>query len=735
MIKDFQPRLYQETILSTCVSKNTMVILPTGMGKTAIAMLLAAHRLKLYPKSKILISSPTKPLCDQHVETFKKHLDINPEKIVLFTGMVKPDEREKLWKQSSVIVATPQTISNDVINGMADLSEVSLLVLDEIQHCVGDYDYVFLAKQYHKKSKYPRILGLTASPGSDLEKIQEICRNAYIEDIEIRTPEDPDVKPYVQETKIDWVEVELPESFKKIKKYLEQCYKSKLEEIKKYGYVNTAKISKKTSLLQAQAELHAEISQGNKDFGILRSISLIAEATKVNHAIELLETQGITALHSYMHRLKQEATKTKVKAVQNLVKDLNFRSALILTDNLFEEGVEHPKLKKLEEIMEKEIGSSKEKKVIVFTQFRDSGKVIVNTLNKVTNVKAKLFVGQLKKGETGLTQKKQKEVLDEFREGIFNCLVSTSIGEEGLDIPKVDTVVFYEPIPSAIRHIQRRGRTGRHGKGKIIVLIAKDTRDVGYRWVAHHKEKRMFRTIDSLKSKLQETFHKSQPSLEKYIPEEEKVKVFADYREKGGGIVKELVELGASVKLESLKCADYVLSEDVAVELKTVEDFVNSLVDGRLLEQVKVLKNSYRRPVIIISGTQDIYAVRKVHPNAIRGLLATIAISYGIPMIFTKNNKDTAALLMIMAKREQEEKPKIFNPHGSKKPLTLKEQQEYIVSALPGIGLSLAKPLLKKFKTVKKIMNAKEEQLKKIDLIGEKKAKEIRKVLDSEYEN
>ena len=113
-----------------------------------------------------------------------------------------------------------------------------------------------------------------------------------------------------------------------------------------------------------------------------------------------------------------------------------------------------------------------------------------------------MFVGQLKKLDTGLSQKEQKKVLDEFREGLFNVLVATSIAEQGLDIPNVDTVIFYEPIPSAIRQIQRRGRTGRHKQGKVIVLMTKNTMDEAFRWSAHHKEKRMYRNLEDLKRKL-----------------------------------------------------------------------------------------------------------------------------------------------------------------------------------------------------------------------------------------
>ncbi|PIO06828.1 hypothetical protein COT47_02550, partial [Candidatus Woesearchaeota archaeon CG08_land_8_20_14_0_20_43_7] len=144
-IKDFTPRLYQETILATCTMANTMVILPTGMGKTPIAFMLAAQRLRSYPSSKILILAPTKPLAEQHLDTFRKHLDIPEDDFALFTGFVKPEKRKQLWDEKKVFISTPQGLENDVISGNIKLRDVSLIVFDEAHRAVGDYSYVFLA--------------------------------------------------------------------------------------------------------------------------------------------------------------------------------------------------------------------------------------------------------------------------------------------------------------------------------------------------------------------------------------------------------------------------------------------------------------------------------------------------------------------------------------------------------------------------------------------------------------
>ncbi|MCP3682971.1 MAG: DEAD/DEAH box helicase [bacterium] len=732
MIKDFTPRLYQETILATCVNHNCLVVLPTGMGKTNVFLLLAVQRLNQYPDSKVLFIGPTRPLIDQYLEVFKKFSKIDEKDMVVFTGQVAPAKRAELWKKARVIFSTPQGLENDIISNKISLENVSLLGVDEAHRAVGDYSYVWIAKQYHRKASFPRIIALTASPGSDMEKITEVCKNLYIEEIEVRTAADPDVKPYIQDVKIDWIKVNLPEEFIEVKKFLEGCLREKLQELKKYGFLKSAQTSyvNKKDLLGLQAALHMQISRGEKDFQILKSVSLLAEVMKVQHALELLETQGISALQKYFDKLWSESRTTKVKAVKNLVADLNFRSANIKTKKLFDEHVEHPKLKELMVVVSKE--TNDDSKIIVFNQYRDSAQKIEEELNKVEGVKAKLFVGQMKKGETGLSQKEQKKVLEQFRDCEYNVLVATSIGEEGLDIPKVDLVVFYEPIPSAIRQIQRRGRTGRLEKGKVIVLMAKGTRDEAYSWVARRKEKKMHDILRNLKDRMKFT-KKSDHSLKQFIQEED-VTVFADIREKGSGVIKELADCGVTIDLKTLNVGDYICSRRCGIEFKTVGDFVDSIIDGRLLHQLKDLKSNFERPVVIIEGEEDIFSVRKVHPNAIRGMLATIAVSYGIPILYTKNFKETAALILTIAKREQKEVANDFSQH-TRKPLTLKEQQEYIVSSLPGVGPAIAGPLLKRFGSVKKVVNASQEKLKDVDLIGDKKSKEIKRIIDSDYES
>ena len=745
-LKDFTPRLYQESIFNTCTLHNTLVVLPTGIGKTAIFLMMAAYRLNLYPKSKILLLGPTRPLIEQYYEVFKKHFNIDESRMAIFTGFVAPEKRQELWKNAQIVFSTPQGLENDIMSSKISLVDVSLLGFDECHRSTGDYSYNFVAKQYMKKALYPRILGLTASPGSDNEKIREVCSNLFIEKIEIRTVDDVDVNPYVQDVEIEKVFVELPDVFKDIKRYFDNTIKSKTRELENYGFVSRNLQYSKKNLLGLQAAIHAKIAKGEKNFEILKSVSLLAEIMKIQHAVELLETQGFEQLREYMDKLQHEAAAGKTKATQNLVKDINFRSAYI---KLQHTNAEHPKLLELKRIIEEELDNSIEenasKKIIIFSQYRNSGSRITKMVND-SGFKAKLFVGQAKKKDTGLSQKKQKEMLEQFSISDFNVLVSSSVGEEGLDIPQVDLVIFYEPVPSAIRKIQRSGRTGRLEKGKIIMLITKDTIDEVYYHVARNKEKRMYRSIDVIKNNAQlsnfnnekEDDANSTSTLhdysEKKIKEEkanETFKIIADYREKGSNVLKEIIDKNINLRLEKLSIGDFLLSSRVIIEYKTVQDFVDSIIDGRLLTQLKELKK-YEKPILIIEGNEDIYSVRRIHPNAIRGMLITITVSYGIPIIQTKHAKETAEILIMIAKKEQLDEKTEITYHFAK-PLSLKEQQEYFISALPNIGMGGARPLLKHFKSVKNIVNASEKELQDVDLIGPKKSKALKDVFDEEW--
>ena len=481
-----ETRLYQETILNTALKKNTLVVVSTGLGKTLIAVLVAANRLEKFPESKIMILSPTRPLCAQIQKVFQDTIDLEEDKIVLITGKIRPEDREHLYKQSKIIISTPQCIGNDLKENRIRLDEYSLITFDEAQHSIGNYSYTHVAKKYSEQGKNLLILGLTASPGGTEEKIKEICKNLFIEAVEIRTEIDEDVRPYIREVKSEVVKVELSSELKTIQGLLKTALKRRLDKLNGYNL----HIKNKRELLEAQKRTSRQIQTERKPF-LFYLVSLIVEAVKVWHVLELLETQSIKAVDSYLDKIKEKKTKSD-KAI---LKDDDFLKAL----ELIETSEEHPKIEKLKEVIKREIEENKNVAIIVFSHYRDN---IFNLQKLLENVcRPTVLIGQ--GGEKGLSQKEQIDVIKDFNAGYYNCLITSPIGEEGLHIPSADTAIFYDSVPSEIRTIQRRGRVGRTKVGKIVFLITKDTRDEGYYWTAQRKERKMKDILRNMQNKTQ----------------------------------------------------------------------------------------------------------------------------------------------------------------------------------------------------------------------------------------
>ncbi|MDD5651392.1 MAG: helicase-related protein [Candidatus Nanoarchaeia archaeon] len=484
-VVNFTPREYQSSIVETAKKYNTMVVLPTGIGKTAIAVLLAENRLNIYPNSKIIICCPTKPLCSQHVDSFLKYTDLKEDEVQLYTGATISKLRNELWEKAKIIIATPQTIKQDIINNRISLEEVSLLCIDEAHRSRMKYANTFLTEEYTKKSKFPRILALTASPGGTLEKINDIKENLKIEAVEIRSSEDEDVKQYVQEKKVEYVPVNLPKEYEEIKNLIKIFLNSKMDKLRDYGI--TKRTFTKRDVLFIQFQLRKSIAKGNKK--AFYAISLTAQLIKAMHALELIETQGIKQLTDYIKKLKAEET----KAAKTIIEDVNFQKVIGLIEKYKETN--HPKMFKLYELIQEQLTNEPESKIIVFANFRNTIDEIYNLLITNEKIKPIRLIGQ----KEGLSQKQQVNAIKEFGSGNFNVMIGTSVSEEGLDIPNANLAIFYESVPSEIRTIQRTGRVGRMAKGKIIFLITKNTRDESYYWSSKAKEKNMKKILYQMK--------------------------------------------------------------------------------------------------------------------------------------------------------------------------------------------------------------------------------------------
>ncbi|MDW0236425.1 MAG: helicase-related protein, partial [Nitrososphaeraceae archaeon] len=497
-------REYQEIISNSALNKNTLVILPTALGKTIISLLVSVNILYNYKEKRILILAPTRPLVNQHWDSFISNIKLLDEQTVVVTGKIPPHARTIVWNNKTIrlFFSTPEVVKNDIIGKRLSLVDFFLVVFDEAHRAVKDYAYTFIADQYIKHCLNPLILGLTASPGSEKNKIQEICNNLFVENIEFKTEEDKDVKRYINPIDLKWQWFDLPSEYQ----YVKSILKTMLDE--KLNWLNSRNILRKNSKWIFKRDLISLGEQLRSKLNIIieedrRSIyyALMQQSIALSliYCIELVESQGFHSLGTFLGRTRPEESKShKILLGDNRIKEIKR-----LMENL---QMDHPKVQYLLKILKErhdpqsilnKRGNSWRSvpkvisRVLVFTQYRDTAQHIVEMLIK-DNIRASKFVGQSKRqGDPGMKQEEQNSILKNFRDGEFSVLVATSIAEEGLDIPEVDLVVFYEPIPSEIRHIQRRGRTGRKNIGSVLILATKDTIDQRYLDITRKKIDRM----------------------------------------------------------------------------------------------------------------------------------------------------------------------------------------------------------------------------------------------------
>jgi len=469
-------RDYQVNLANQAKNENCLIILPTGLGKTVVALHVIADYLTK-GNGGVLFLAPTKVLVNQHYEFLKNTLAIDD--IALITGENLLTKRKKLWI-NSVICATPEITRNDIARKIVDTTLFNLIIFDEAHRAVGDYAYVEIAKQLNKSNV--RLLGMTATLPSEKEKAKEICDNLHVRDLAERSDSSPDVKPYIQETKTEWVTVDLSPDLKVIQRYLKLALDQRYTELRRNGL----RLSDNKSLSQLLNSRQFVLKRN------IRSAKPLFTAIRITYALNIFEAHGITPFLKFCDRTKSK----KGAGIKELFEtDQNFMKAIDLAKNQQANGIEHPKIDKLVEILR-----NIESKVLIFSSYRDSVDVIQKKLVSM-DIAAEILIG--KSGQTGLKQEKQIETVQRFRDGITKALVATRVGEEGLDISEVNLVIFYDNVPSSIRFIQRKGRTGRKDTGRLVVLIAKDTIDEAYYWIGRRKVKLASNMADKITKHLE----------------------------------------------------------------------------------------------------------------------------------------------------------------------------------------------------------------------------------------
>jgi len=860
-----EARDYQTRLATAALAGHTLVCLPTGLGKTTVSLRTTAERLAGDVGAKALLLAPTKPLVQQHADFYREALEIDDEEIVVYTGDTRPDDRADLWASARVVIATPEVVENDLVGSRIDLRHVVHCTFDECHRATGDYAYNYIADRYHEDARDPLVTGMSASPGDDKEAILTVCANLGLETVEVMTEDDADVADYTHRTTVEWERVDLPETVVEIRDGLNEVVRERLTELKGLGVTNTTQPDVSEREIQKIQGKLRELMNNDQSEGY-EGMSYLAEVRKLRTAVTYAETQSVESLRRYFERQREAArTSGASKADQRMVSDPRVREAIRRAEDYDDL---HPKFRRTRMLIAQTLGIQDGERVIVFTESRDTAETLTDFLSE--HFTARKFVGQSDTdGSEGMTQTEQQETLEAFRDGAFEVLVSTSVAEEGLDVPEVDMVLFYEPVPTAIRAIQRKGRTGRQTEGAVSVLLAEDTRDEAYFWKARRDQKQMREELRSLKSVAkeieaelgqqagidafeendgnaesghahetegeqdsesqashngshgdtdtssnedgisdstganggasasddadgedsdvpQETGGQSastsqtggsaggddrggsdgqasgdgQAGLDAFagdgddggsedgadsqgeVPEphadsEEAVEIVVDQRELDSSIGKDLSRRdGVRTRLETLAVGDYVLSDRVVVERKTVADFLDTLTGGderSMFEQLTDATRHYARPVVVIEGA-DLYGQRNVHPNAIRGALASLTVDFGASVLQTADEDETTELLATIAEREQDDNERTVSVHGEKSSKTLGEQQEYVVASVAEVGPVTAQSLLEEFGSVEAVMTADIDQLQAAEGVGEVTAERMREVVGSEYD-
>ncbi|XP_069691235.1 Fanconi anemia group M protein isoform X2 [Periplaneta americana] len=509
---NYPVRQYQYDIVRSALFKNTLVCLPTGLGKTFIAAVVMYNFYRWFPKGKVIFMAPTKPLVNQQISSCYKVMGIPIEDTAEMTGSMSPTERAMAWNEKRVFFLTPHVLSNDLTCGICPALSIKCVVVDEAHKALGNYSYCQVMRALLPFNKTFRVLALSATPGSDIKAVIQVVNNLLISHIELRNEESSDIIEFSHKRNMQTVIVPLgdylssvTEHFLRIAdKHVSILYKKKLifggmKDVSKYGVLKARDMFRQnppSNILREQ-------------FGIIESA--FAVLITLSHSFELLSMYGLRSFYKFLQDVLNESrsnatTHYQLKNDMELVELLDQLREKLGPDN--EEDPEpdhsmvvpasdqdsgsyiysHPKVEKLREIVVNHFTSFQKKnivtRVMIFCQYREPVVEVCHILQKYHPlIKPMTFVGQSTGAgkSKGFTQKQQLLVMKKFKEGGYNTLISTCVGEEGLDIGEVDLIVCFDAHNSPIRLVQRMGRTGRQREGRIVMLVTEGREHAKFR--------------------------------------------------------------------------------------------------------------------------------------------------------------------------------------------------------------------------------------------------------------
>ncbi|KAI3951547.1 hypothetical protein MKX01_018663 [Papaver californicum] len=467
-------REYQFSITKTALFSNTLVALPTGLGKTLIAAVVMYNYFRWFPKGKIVFTAPSRPLVMQQIEACHNIVGIPQEWTIEMTGQMSPPKRACCWKDKRVFFVTPQVLEKDIQSGTCLAKNIVCLVIDEAHRATGNYAYCVVVRELMAVPVQLRILALTATPGSKQPAIQNVINNLHISKLEYRNDDHPDVSPHVHDRKLELIEVPMSDDAIEINKLLLEAIQPFVTKLSAFGMLYNKDIQtiSPCQLLSSREKFRQAPPQNlpQAKYGELEGY--FAVLITLYHVIKLLSSHGIRPAYEMLNEKVQQGSFARLLSRNEIIHN----TKLLMQRNL-SHGAPNPKLTKMTEILMDHFRKydPKKSRVIIFSNFRGSVRDIMDSLsNAGDSVKATEFIGQSSgKALKGQTQKEQQAVLLKFRAGGFNVIVATSIGEEGLDIMEVDLVICFDANISPLRMIQRMGRTGRKNDGRVDILFSR----------------------------------------------------------------------------------------------------------------------------------------------------------------------------------------------------------------------------------------------------------------------
>lgn len=482
-------RDYQYSIVAKGLYHNMLVALPTGLGKTFIAATIILNWFRWTKDAQIVFVAPTKPLVSQQVKACFEIAGIPRSATTMLTGNTPPGVRTEEWLSKRVFFMTPQTIVNDLKSGICDPKRLVLLVVDEAHRATGSYAYVEVVKFLQRFNSSFRVLALTATPGASIEGVQEVIDGLAISRIEIRTEESLDIREYVYARKTETVLFDFSEEIVMIMDLFAKALQPLVDTLCGMN----AYWSKDPMALTAYGCTQARQRWMSSDAGRkanwgLKSMvnTIFSLLASLSHGIELLKFHGIGPFYHKALAFRNEIGSKGSKHAKQVNESEPFQTMMsrvrVWINN--PDFVGHPKLEYLQRVVLNHFLDAGEgrgasapsgTRIMIFAHYRDSAEEIARVLKRnQPMIRPRVFVGQANtKGSEGMDQKTQLDVIQKFKNGSFNTLVATSIGEEGLDIGEVDLIVCYDASASPIRMLQRMGRTGRKRAGNIVVTLMK----------------------------------------------------------------------------------------------------------------------------------------------------------------------------------------------------------------------------------------------------------------------